>query len=214
MTSFIADNVVRGTRNPSETIRRIIAAAREEFGVNGLDGTKMEHIARRAGVSKQLVYLYFKSKNELYSELLRAITREGYDRLLKIDFEQLAPEEAIRVYIGDLCDWFFSDPVTSKAVFDQSMHGGAQIRTSPDGRRWRAKLTSRLEEVLARGREGGLFGSHIDAPGLEFMSVIIVSGCVSSRGVFSHLGYAPAGDESPTFWRNYAADFILRAIRP
>ena len=143
MAEGVADDVARGPRNPAETIRRIVAAAREEFGVNGLDGTKMEHIARRAGVSKQLIYLYFKSKSELYSELLLAIMRESYERLLKIDYEGLTPEDAVRTYIGGMYDWFLSDPVTSKVTFDQTMHGGAQIRTSPDARRWRAQAQQR-----------------------------------------------------------------------
>ena len=209
----VGDDVARAPRNPADTIRRIIAAAREEFGVNGLDGTKMEHIARRAGVSKQLIYLYFKSKNELYSELLLAIMRESYDRLLKIDYDGLTPDDAIRTYIGAIYDWFSSDPVTSKVTFDQTMHGGAQIRTSPDARRWRAQLTLKLEDALARGRAAGSFGAHVDAAKLEFMAVIIVSGCVSSRSMFAHLGYTPVEDESPAFWRNYAVDFIMRALR-
>jgi AcrR family transcriptional regulator len=209
-----AEDGSRGPRNPSETIRRILAAAREEFGVNGLDGTKMEHIAKRASVSKQLVYLYFKSKNELYSELLLAIMRESHDLLKKIDYEGLAPDEAIRAYIGALYDFYSSDPVMSKVTLDQSMHGGAQIRTSPDARRWRAELTSKLDAVLARGRAAGLFGAQIDAAGLEFMSVIIVSGCASSRLMFANMGYWPAAEEeSPGYWRNYSTEFIMRALR-
>src|SRR3546814_10964637 len=65
----------KAPRDPLGTINRIFAAAREEFGANGFDGAKVEHIARRAKVSKQLVYLYFNGKDELYSELMKVLTK-------------------------------------------------------------------------------------------------------------------------------------------
>jgi AcrR family transcriptional regulator len=197
----LRDEMPHGTRDPAATIKRIMAAAREEFGLNGFDGAKMEHIARRAGVSKQLVYIYFKSKDELYGEMLRAISRETYERLLKVDYAELEPELAVRTYIGGVYDCFASDPVTGVVTMDQSLHAGAQIRL--------------VEDALMRGRTAGLFGAQTDAASLEFMTVIIVSGCVSSRPMFlRYLGYNAFEDESSAFWRNYAASFIMRALRP
>src|SRR5687768_13944041 len=94
VTEEAGDVTPKITRDPSGTIRRIIAAAREEFGANGFDGAKVEHIARRAGVSKQLIYLYFNGKDELYGEMLKDIGRAAYEGLLGIDLSQLAPEAA------------------------------------------------------------------------------------------------------------------------
>src|SRR3546814_1553044 len=88
----------KAPRDPLGTINRIFAAAREEFGANGFDGAKVEHIARRAKVSKQLVYLYFNGKDELYSELLKVMTKASYTRLLTIDFTSLEPDAAVQTY--------------------------------------------------------------------------------------------------------------------
>jgi TetR/AcrR family transcriptional regulator len=202
------------SRDPSVTIKRILAAAREEFGANGFDGAKMEHIARRAKVSKQLVYLYFQSKSELYGELLRNISRSTYEQLLAIDYAALDPKEAIRTYIGAVFDRFRTDAATAIMTLDQSLHDGAQIRLAPDARRLHDALAKKLDEALERGKATGVFGSHVDVSGLEFMTVIIVSGCISSRGMFMrHLGSSAFEDDSPAFWRDYAANFILRALR-
>lgn len=204
----------RSGRDPSGTIQRILAAAREEFGANGFDGAKMEHIARRAAVSKQLVYLYFRSKNELYGEVLRSLARGTYEQLLDIDYAALDPEAAVRAYIGAVYDRFLSEPVAAVVTLDQSLHGGAQIRLAPEARRPRDALVGRLGDALARGQAAGVFGPHTDVLGLEFMTVIIVSGCVSSRGMFvRHTGRSDAEEESPAFWRDYAVSFILRALR-
>jgi AcrR family transcriptional regulator len=49
----------------------ILDAALELFSENGFDGTRMEDVARRAGLSKGAVYLYFPSKKALLEGLVR-----------------------------------------------------------------------------------------------------------------------------------------------
>ena len=44
---------------------QILDAARESFARDGLAGTTVDGIARRAGLAKGTVYLYFKSKDEV-----------------------------------------------------------------------------------------------------------------------------------------------------
>jgi AcrR family transcriptional regulator len=50
----------------------ILAAARAVFLENGFALAKVEEIARRAGVSKGTVYLYFPTKEALFEEMVRA----------------------------------------------------------------------------------------------------------------------------------------------
>lgn len=214
MTEESAVAAPKTTRDPSGTIKRIIAAAREEFGSNGFDGTKVEHIARRAGVSKQLVYLYFNGKDELYSELLKVLTRAAYERLLEVDFSMMEPERGIRTYIETVFNQFQTDPVVALVTLDQSLHGGAQIRLTPEAKRMHEKLCQRLQIALDKGRESGVFGAHVTTDALEFMTTIIVSGCVSSRGMFTRfLGRLGSDEEDPAAYREYAVSFILRALR-
>ena len=49
---------------------QVIAAARERFSKHGLAGTTMEGIAQAAGVAKGTVYLYYKSKEEIFRQIL------------------------------------------------------------------------------------------------------------------------------------------------
>lgn len=208
------DSKGRAVRDPSGTIKRIIAAAREEFGANGYDGAKVEHIARRAGVSKQLVYVYFNGKDELYSELLKNISMASYNRLLKIDFDALDPEMAIRTYIAEIYDQYFDDPVMAVVTLDQSLHKGAQIRHDRESKRMRDQLWEKVTRALERGKKAGLFIPDVTMESLEFMTVIIVSGCVSSRGMFSrYIGSESSDQNSPEFWRNYALGCTFRAIK-
>lgn len=50
----------------AELKEKIIQAAIESFSQTGFDRTKMEDIAKRLGLSKGTIYLYFKSKEDLF----------------------------------------------------------------------------------------------------------------------------------------------------
>jgi TetR/AcrR family transcriptional regulator len=59
------------TRDPEGTRRKILAAALQEFSAKGIDGARVDAIAARAGVNKQLLYYYFDSKDGLFRAVLR-----------------------------------------------------------------------------------------------------------------------------------------------
>ncbi|MDQ0232072.1 TetR/AcrR family transcriptional regulator [Metabacillus malikii] len=63
-------------RNAERTRQNILQAAREEFFDKGYTGTRIESIAKRAGVNKQLIYHYFKGKDELINETINAFVAE------------------------------------------------------------------------------------------------------------------------------------------
>ncbi|MBL1140813.1 MAG: TetR/AcrR family transcriptional regulator [Proteobacteria bacterium] len=73
----------RKEARPSE----IMKAALEEFSLNGFAATKLNDVAKRAGICKGTIYLYFKSKEELFEEVIK-------DRLL--------PNLEKMEYIGEL----------------------------------------------------------------------------------------------------------------
>ena len=58
-------------RLPEERPQQILAAAFEEFGEHGLAGARLDDIARRAGVAKGTIYLYFPNKEVLFKEMIR-----------------------------------------------------------------------------------------------------------------------------------------------
>ena len=62
----------RWQRRPDARPEEILEAAKHVFGESGYAGTKLEDVARRAGVSKGTLYLYFDSKEALFREMVRA----------------------------------------------------------------------------------------------------------------------------------------------
>ncbi len=59
----------------------IIAAAFQEFTDKGYAETRLQDVARRAGVSKGLPYLYFKTKEDLFKAVIKTMIKPGLDQL-------------------------------------------------------------------------------------------------------------------------------------
>lgn len=65
-------------RDPREDLReRIVEAARDIVGEEGLDALSMRALAVRIGYSPATIYLHFKDKDEI----LRSVMEEGFKRL-------------------------------------------------------------------------------------------------------------------------------------
>ncbi|RXH15380.1 TetR/AcrR family transcriptional regulator [Bradyrhizobium guangzhouense] len=62
----------RATR-AAERRDAIVAAAMEEFITRGFAATRLDDIARRAGVAKGTIYLHFKDKESMFEELVRTV---------------------------------------------------------------------------------------------------------------------------------------------
>lgn len=50
----------------------ILAAALEEFSARGFAAARLDDVARRAGIAKGTIYLYFSDKESLFQELVRS----------------------------------------------------------------------------------------------------------------------------------------------
>jgi len=78
MAHATAKTMTKG-RRPQGADRRaerrdaIIAAALDEFSARGFAATRLDDVARRAGVAKGTIYLYFRDKESLFQELVRAL---------------------------------------------------------------------------------------------------------------------------------------------
>src|SRR5471032_594875 len=51
----------------------ILTAALEEFSASGFEATRLDDVAKCADVAKGTIYLYFRDKETLFQELIRAM---------------------------------------------------------------------------------------------------------------------------------------------
>ncbi|HEY0627904.1 MAG TPA: TetR/AcrR family transcriptional regulator [Sphingomicrobium sp.] len=84
-------------RRAEDRPREICAAALEVFAEKGFAAAKLDEIAKRAGVSKGTLYLYFKDKEELFRAVVRDNVSPNIDQVramilaADIPFAQIVP---------------------------------------------------------------------------------------------------------------------------
>jgi AcrR family transcriptional regulator len=64
---------VASARESRSAVRRetILMAALDEFSARGFEASRIDDVAKRAGIAKGTVYLYFRDKETLFQELVR-----------------------------------------------------------------------------------------------------------------------------------------------
>ena len=76
---------------------QIIDGARRVFLAQGFDAASMGAIAREAGVSKGTLYVYFKSKEELFEAIVEEERRHQADHIFTLDEEAAVATELRRL---------------------------------------------------------------------------------------------------------------------
>jgi AcrR family transcriptional regulator len=136
---------------------RVLRAAFEEFSARGFAGARIDQIARAARTSKERVYAYFRSKDELHAAVLQA----QIDRMLNgvpLDLSDVPR------YVGELFDWTAANPRTRRLF--------AWVRLeshTATGERTTAVLRDKVR-VIADAQVGGLITDQI--PPLDALILI------------------------------------------
>ena len=93
----------RFQRRKEDRPAEITEAAMTAFAENGFAATKVEDVAKRAGVSKGLLYLYFKTKEDLFKAVIRSFVSPKIDALTKtVEESELSAEAFLRGPFLDL----------------------------------------------------------------------------------------------------------------
>ncbi len=87
----------RYQRRKQDRPKEITQAALEAFAEKGYAGTRVEEVASKAGVSKGLLYLYFKTKEELFKAVVKSVVIRRVDKLIDtVESTSLSSEDFIR----------------------------------------------------------------------------------------------------------------------
>ncbi|MGA3327399.1 MAG: TetR/AcrR family transcriptional regulator [Terriglobia bacterium] len=79
----------------------ILAAAFAVFAAHGYEATRIDEVARRAGIAKGTIYLYFRDKEQLFRAVVRSLLQKRFDAVagsFKGTAEQLLRELLSRMY--------------------------------------------------------------------------------------------------------------------
>ena len=96
-------------RRPEARPAEILAAALEGFAERGSQGARLEEVAKRAGVSKGALYLYFETKADLFRAVVVDAISPNIERVKAVAAADLPLEQVVRMALPMLARQVVSD---------------------------------------------------------------------------------------------------------
>jgi len=124
----------------AERREAIVNAALDEFVARGFTATRLDDVARRAGVAKGTIYLHFKDKESLFQELIRTALVPLISRLASAP----PPGGSVREALENFARTFAHEVVTTR-------RGDIVRLIVAEGPRFPALAEFYYREVVARG---------------------------------------------------------------
>ncbi len=133
------------------TKKRLLAAARQEFGAYGIAGARVDRIAAEAGSNKAQIYHYFGSKDGLFEAVFNEIVAQTLEET-PIDATDL-PEYAGRLFdryernpeVQRLATWYRLERSTAESPLEAIMAGN-----------------ERKIEAIAKAQADGVLPDHYE----------------------------------------------------
>ncbi len=152
---------------------RIIDAANQVFGENGYRQATMDDVAKKLGVSKGALYLYFASKEELFEAICRREPLAFKDILYTTFKEQRDPLESASEFFDSMLKRYRSNPGLSFEIFSEASHNPALKRIL---KKTQDEYVETLDVFLEEVRKRGLLPEKLDLRPLTYASIALWNG--------------------------------------
>ena len=139
-----------GVRGRERTKARLMRAAYEVFAEVGLDGASVEAICERAGFTRGAFYSNFSTKEELFFELVRAVTDRKLEAVsqrvdgLRAQDAALTPNELVQSVLDGTVEGLF-DVVLMSEIRLRAMRDDETARAYLA---WASSLIDRVQRMI------------------------------------------------------------------
>lgn len=204
-----------GERDPERTRAAILAAATGEFTARGLDGARVDEIARRSGVNKRMIYYYFGDKGGLYLAVLEASYADIRNAEIKLHLTDRDPADAMRELVAFTWNYFIEHPEFLSLLNTENLHRSRHLKTSKKIRELHSPLVGIITALLERGVKERIFRTGVDpvqlyvtiaSLGFFYMSNRFTLSTIFGRDLSEHEALAERG--------KHIEDVVLGYLRP
>ncbi len=171
---------------------RLLAAALAEFARLGKAGARTDQIARRAGVNKQLIHYYYRTKAGLYQATLAHVVRSVTEQLSQLPLVGLTAVERLRRLVRGQFDFLHQHPEHTALLV------GARTESE-----WADLAIRPVADLLREGQATGFFRDDVDPVAHARLALLVTIGYFALRPLTT-----PWGD--PVAWRDRTAELIVR----
>jgi AcrR family transcriptional regulator len=179
--------------------RQLLGVALQVFGEQGFHVTSMNDVADAAGVTKPVLYQHFRSKRDLYRELLTEVGSELLDEITTATTAATSPHE--QVELGFIA--YFRFVATNEPAFRVLFGGGT-----------RRDEEFAAQVALVEGAIAEAIAALIDVEGLTVAARRqLAHGLVGLAEGTSRLWVADGKQEPPEQLARLVADLAWRGLR-
>ena len=192
------------TRRPRDrdSLGLLRAAARAEFAEHGYAGARVDRIAKRAGVNKQLVFYYFGSKQGLYDSTITELTTEPSAQPRP---RPRHPSEDLRQVFNLLFDALTGRADLARLILSDVQPAGVAQKA------YGQTINQFLEEVrgvVVEGQGHGYFRDDVDPDRVAQQALALALGYVALDRVLE----TGADAARARTWRDATAELLVRAL--
>jgi TetR/AcrR family transcriptional regulator len=184
---------------------RIVTAAREEFAKRGFAGARVDQIARRAGVNKQLLFYYYHSKRGLFQAVLGQAAGELEGALAALALPAGRPLERLQRALSAQFEFLARHP-DLVALLTQAGRGDL----APF-----APAIKRLVVLLAEGQGLGHVRDDLDPHLTAAQALVLMVGYLGMESVIA-ASARPLGADEPALrerWKESAVELVVHGVR-
>ncbi|HEY8983890.1 MAG TPA: TetR family transcriptional regulator [Streptomyces sp.] len=168
-------------RDPEATKARIFDAAVTEFARYGIAGARIDRIAAEAKANKQLIYVYYGNKSELFTQVLSR-------RMVELASAISVDPDDIEGWIDRLMDYHAAHPELLRLLYWEGIeYGTAEL---PDEEARREHYAEKIA-AMRDGQERGVVTDAIPAADLLFLLIALANWMT----VVPQMARIMAGDE-------------------
>lgn len=150
------------SRDPVRTKGRILDIASEEFASRGFDGTRVDEIAKKSKVSKNLIYHYFENKDALFIAVLERAHELFRARQESIQLEKDQPLESMRRLVVESFHYWSESRRFIAYLDSANFHKSKHVKKSAAIQNAYSSLIVRIGQTLEQGAKDQIFREGVD----------------------------------------------------
>lgn len=185
---------------------RILATAREEFAKRGFAGARVDRVASDAGVNKQLLYYYFRSKRGLFHAVLTHAAAELETALDLAASRSGPPLDRLRATLAGQFEFLSRRPELATLL----TQAARSDPTAPFG-----QVVRRLVVLLAEGQGLGQVRDDVDPHLVAAQALVLMLGYLRLEPLVAASAPLLIADEPAlrARWQRAAVDLVIEGVR-